>query len=373
MKLLKMWQKLPLVIAAGVVMAVMLGWLVTTFDKVVYAGDVKGDAPKQIVLKFAELEPPPSLFTKTREWWASEIERRTGGRLKIKIYPGGTLARPPAVIEAVRVGLADGGTVITVFNPGKTPLATVSQNPIGGSDIYVNHKAMQDIINNYAPIQKEFARFNQKALWTYATGSQRLISIKPVRNLDDIKGLKIRASAQMATLYKKLGADPVFIPMGETYEGLQRATAEAASAGLTHIKALRFFEVCKYLLLIKGIGVSNAGFGTINLDKWKMLPPDIQKVVLEVSNEYPAYLSERMIASEKKILKAFEAAGVKIYKLSAADKKRLQGVGKEVTEMWEKKMDKKGLPGSETLKVFLKTISKYQAEVDAKGYPWAPK
>ena len=358
------------ILAAGIGMTAMLGLIATGFDKVAYAGEVKEGASKRMVLKFANLEPPPSLFTKMFQWWASEIEKRTHGRLKIEVYSGGTLARPKSVIEAIAIGLADAGEVVTVFNPGKTPLATVGQNPIGGSDIYVNHRAMQDLINSYGPIQEEFRKFNQKALWTQATGSQRLIARKPIGTLDNLQGMKIRASAQMATLYKKLGAAPVFLPMTETYVELQRGTAEAASAGLSHMEPLRFHEVCKHLLMLEGIGVNNAGFGTINLHKWKMLPPDIQKVVMEVSNEFPASLSKNMMESEKKILEAFRSAGVKVYELNAADKKRLKRVGEEVAEMWAKNMEGKGLPGEETLNAFLRAESRYQAEVDAKGYPW---
>lgn len=364
------YGKLHMGLAVGVSITAIIGWFVMTFDKVAHAGEVKEGAPKQIVLKFANLEPPPSLFTKMFQWWASEIEKRTHGRLKIEIYSGGTLARPKSVIEAVAIGLADTGEVVTVFNPGKTPLATVGQNPIGGSDIYVNHRAMQDLIQHYAPIQEEFKKFNQKALWTQATGSQRLIARKPIGTLDTLQGMKIRASAQMATLYEKLGAAPVFMPMTETYEGLQRGTAEAASAGLSHMEPLRFHEVCKHLLMLEGIGVNNAGFGTINLNTWKKLPPDIRKVVMEVSNEFPASLSKNMMESEKKILEAFSSAGVTVYELNAADRNRLKVVGEEVAEMWVKSMETKGLPGGETLKLYLRAESKYQAEVDAKGYPW---
>jgi TRAP-type C4-dicarboxylate transport system substrate-binding protein len=364
-------RTLRMVFVVTVGMTIMLGPILFSLDQLGYASKAQGSVSRRIVLKFANLEPGPSFFTKMFQWWATEIEKRTSGRLKIEIYSGGTLARPKSVIEAVRIGLADAGEVVAVFNPGKTPLATVGQNPIGSSDIYVNHRAMQDLINNYGPIQEEFKEFNQKTLWTQATGSQRLIAIKPIRALDELKGMKIRASAQMATLYKKLGASPVFIPMTETYEGLQRGTAEAASAGLSHMEPLRFHEVCKHLLMVEGIGVNNAGFGTINLDTWKRLPADIQTVVMEVSNEFPAYLSKNMIASEKKILEAFKGFGVKVYELGSADKKKLQEVGKQVAELWVKNMDRKGLPGTETLKVLLKAESKHQAEVEVKGYPWA--
>jgi TRAP-type C4-dicarboxylate transport system substrate-binding protein len=344
--------------------------LIIAWASAIPTGVAHASKAKPVLFKYANVEPPPSVITKAFKWWAAEIEKRTGGRLKIEVYDGATLAPPRNVIEAVRVGMADCGQVVTVFNPGKTPLATVSQNPIGGSDIYVNHMALQDLVKNFPPYQKEFEKFNQKAFMTQATGTQRLIAREPLDSIEVLKGMKIRATAQLGTFYKKLGAASVFIPMPETYEGLQRGTAEGASAGLVHIRPLRFYEVCKHLLMVEDIGVSNAGVGTINLNQWKKLPVDVQEVVLEVSDEFAVYLSKLMIEEEERILDHFKASGVKIYELSPADKKRMIEVGKEVTEEWVKDLEKKGLPARATLDAFLKAMAKYQAEVRDKGYPW---
>jgi len=79
-----------------------------------------------------------------------EIGRRTRGALIIKVYSSAILAKERSVLEAVRIGLADAGEVVTVVAPGKTPLATVGQTPLGDSDLYVNHRAMQDLINHYS-------------------------------------------------------------------------------------------------------------------------------------------------------------------------------------------------------------------------------
>jgi TRAP-type C4-dicarboxylate transport system substrate-binding protein len=283
------------------------------------------------------------------------------------------LAREKSVIEAVRVGLVDAGEVVTVLSPGRTPLATVGQNPIGSSDLYVNHKAMQDLINDYPPVQEEFKKFNQRAFWSQATGSQRVLAKRAVRTLDDFKGLKIRATAQMAVLYKKLEATPVFIPMTEAYEGLMRGTSDSVSAGLLHMESIRFHEVCKHLLMLEGIGVNNAGFGTVNLDRWRSLPPDLQDIVVKVSNDFPSHLARQMIQSEKKTIENFKAAGVTVYALSPSDRGRLQTLGEEVTHLWVEEMEGKGLPAKEALNFLKKAEAKHRRDVETNGYPWARK
>jgi TRAP-type C4-dicarboxylate transport system substrate-binding protein len=366
MKDSKKWHKWPMVLVVGLALAVAMGWAGDNSGGVAFAAK-----EKPIVLKFAGSEPPVSMYAKKMDWWGNEIEKRTGGRVKIKMYHGSTLAKAPVTLDAVRAKLAQMGTVVSVFHPGKTPLATVSQNPTGSSDIYANLMGMKYLIYNYGPLQKEFAKFNQKALWVYASGAQRLIASKPVEDLSKLKGLKIRATAQKADLVKRLGAHPVFIPMGETYEGLQRGTAEGAVAGLAHMRPLRFYEVCKHLLLFDGIGGACAGFATINLDVWNKLPSDIQAVMIGVSTDFFTVAAKAHIAMEEQILEQFRAAGVSIYQMSPEDKKLLMATGEAVANKWKQEMDAKGLPGTEILDLLLKNLAKDQAEVDAKGYPWA--
>ena len=362
-----------LILWRGLLVALMLSFFFTFFNRVGIAAEAKEKGQPQISWKFANLEPPSSVFTKAFEWWADEIGRRTQGRLTVKVYSSGILAKERSVIEAVRVGLADAGEVVSVLSPGRTPIATVGQNPVGSSDLYVNHKAMQDLLNHYPPIQEEFKAFNQRAFWTQATGSQRVLARRAVRTPGDFKGLKIRASAQMAELYKKFDATPVFIPMTEAYEGLMRGTADSVSAGLLHMESIRFHEVCKHLLMLEGIGVNNAGFGTVNLDRWNSLNPALQDTVLKVSNDFPAYLAREMLESEKKTIENFKAAGVTIYTLSPSDIKKLQTVGEEVTQLWAAEMEGKGIPAKAALKFLQEAETKYRREVETNGYPWARK
>jgi TRAP-type C4-dicarboxylate transport system substrate-binding protein len=362
-----------LILWRGLLFAVMMSFIFTFFNRTAFAADAKEKGQSQISWKFANLEPPSSVFTKAFEWWADEIGRRTQGKLTVKVYSSGILAREKSVIEAVRVGLADAGEVVSVLSPGRTPIATVGQNPIGSSDLYVNHKAMQDLLNHYPPIQEEFKTFNQRAFWTQATGSQRVLAKRAVRTPGDFKGLKIRASAQMAELYKKFDATPVFIPMTEAYEGLLRGTADSVSAGLLHMESIRFHEVCKHLLMLEGIGVNNAGFGTVNLDRWNSLTPDLQDIVLKVSNDFPAHLAREMMESEKKTIENFKASGVTLYTLSPSDIKKLQTVGEEVTQLWVAEMEGKGILAKAALKFLQEAEIKYRRDVETNGYPWARK
>ena len=88
--------RMSMVFSIGLVMAVIIGWAGINTGSIAFAS-----SDKPIVLKFAEDEPAVSMYAKTRVWWANEIEKRTGGRLKIKIYPGGALARAPVMLDAV--------------------------------------------------------------------------------------------------------------------------------------------------------------------------------------------------------------------------------------------------------------------------------
>ena len=85
----------------GLLFALMLSFFFTSFNRVGFAAETKEKGQPQISWKFANLEPPSSVFTKAFEWWADEISRRTQGRLTVKVYSSGILAKERSVIEAV--------------------------------------------------------------------------------------------------------------------------------------------------------------------------------------------------------------------------------------------------------------------------------
>jgi TRAP-type C4-dicarboxylate transport system substrate-binding protein len=109
---------------------------------------------------------------------------------------------------------------------------------------------------------------------------QAIFSKKPVRKLEDLKGLKIRVhSVALSSLVAGLGGDPLTVAFAEVYTALERGTLDAAISGTKPGYGLRWYEVAKYL--VGPISMRPHVALAMNKTAWKRLPPDIQAILKE--------------------------------------------------------------------------------------------
>ncbi len=77
---------------------------------------------KELKLRYSNMYPPPHPYTKMMEEWAKEIEAKTQGRVKITLYSGGTLTPATQTYDSTVKGIADLGTALLAYSPGRFPL-----------------------------------------------------------------------------------------------------------------------------------------------------------------------------------------------------------------------------------------------------------
>jgi len=109
---------------------------------------------------------------------------------------------------------------------------------------------------------------------------------KPVKKLEDLKGMKIRATGLSAKIVKALGGVPVAMPQGGTYEALKKGVVEGTFGPMEVLKGWKQAEVVKYTTECYSIGYTTTFFVVMNLDKWNALPADMKKIFDEVSDKY---------------------------------------------------------------------------------------
>lgn len=118
-------------------------------------------------------------------------------------------------------------------------------------------------------------RFNAKVLTLWPFGPQVFYCNKPVKTIDDLKGLKVRSfTPTMAALIKSFGATPVSLPFSEVYPALQRGVADCGVTSPTSGNTGKWPEVTSHYLPLSVSGSVQGHF--INLDYWKKLSPDAQ-------------------------------------------------------------------------------------------------
>ncbi|RLB06839.1 MAG: C4-dicarboxylate ABC transporter substrate-binding protein, partial [Deltaproteobacteria bacterium] len=161
-----------------------------------------------------------------------------------------------------------------------------------------------------------------------------------------------------AKVAKALGAVPVAMGQGGTYEALQKGVVEATFSPIEVLKGWKQAEVIKYTIECYSIGYTSAFYVLMNKKKWDSLPKDVQKVFDEVSAEWIAKHGEAWDSSDREGRKFTLSLGNKIIPLSKKESARWAKAVQPVIDGYIKKVESKGLPGKKYVKAIKKLIKK---------------
>jgi TRAP-type transport system periplasmic protein len=311
---------------------------------------------KPVELTYSIFFPAPHKNTVLATEWAKEVEKRTSGMVKITVFPGGTLTPADKCYDGVVKGISDIGMSVLGYTRGKFPLTEVIDLPLG----YKRGLAATRLINQYYQQFKPKEFDEVKVLYLHAHGPGILHTKKPVRKLEELKGLRIRSTGLSAKVASALGATPVAMPMGETYDALQRGMVDGSLSPIESLEGWKWGEVVKCTTESFGSAYSTGFFVVMNKEKWNALSPEIQKIIEKVDTEWIEKTG--MLWDEiDKSGKAFALKlGNQIIPLSKEEDQRWANAVRPILDDYVNNMKGKGLPGSETLKFCMDYLKKNQ-------------
>jgi TRAP-type C4-dicarboxylate transport system substrate-binding protein len=237
---------------------------------------------KPTKLTFSIFFPPTHGQTKAAMDWAKEIEKLTDNKVQITVFPAGTLTKAPQCYSGTVKGISDLGFSLFAYTRGRFPVMAAVDLPMG----YPNGKVASRVAQEFAKTFKPKELSDVKVLYLHAHGPGLLHTKKPVKKLEDLKGMKIRATGLSAKIVKALGGVPVAMPQGGTYEALKKGVVEGTFGPMEVLKGWKQAEVIKYTTECYSVGYTTTFFVVMNLDKWNALPADIKKILDEVSDRY---------------------------------------------------------------------------------------
>jgi TRAP-type transport system periplasmic protein len=246
------------------------------------AGATPPKPAETINLSYSIFFPPTHIQCITATNWANEIQKRTGGRVHITIYPAGSLTKADQCYEGVIKGISDMGMSCFAYTRGRFPLMEGLDLPVGYPNGLTATRVANAMVQKYQPAELA----DVKVLYLHAHGPGILASKKSVKTLADMKGLKVRATGLSAKIVESLGGTPVAMSQPETYEALSKGVVEATLCPVETLKGWKQGEAIDYVIDSSVIGYTTAMFVVMNKDKWAKLPPDIQKVFTDVSQEW---------------------------------------------------------------------------------------
>ncbi len=313
-------------------------------------------ASAQVKLNYSIFFPQPAPQAQVATDWAKEIEKRTGGKVQITMFYGGTLTPADKCYDGVVKGISDIGFSVLAYTRGKFPLTEVSDLPLNIKSGLVATKVINEYYKKFKP--KEFDGVT--VMYLHGHGPGILHTKKPVYKLEDLKGMKIRCTGMAAKIVGALGATPVAMPMPETYDALSKGVVEGSMAPQEALRTWKWGEVVKFTTENFGSSYSTGFFVVMNKNKWNALPSELQKIIEKVNEEYIVKQGNTWDEVDKAGREATLKLGNKIISLSADEDQRWEKMVRPLLDGYKKAMKEKGLPGEEVLSFYLQAIYKYQ-------------
>lgn len=312
---------------------------------------------KTIALSYSIFFPPTHIQCKTAEDWCKEIEKRTNGRVKITVYAGGTLTKAPQAYDGVVNGISDLGMSCFAYSRGRFPLLEGLDLPLGYPDGMTATRIATDMVKKYSPAETA----DTHMLLVHAHGPGILASKKAVKTLEDLKGMKIRATGLSTKIVESLGGSPVGMSQPETYEALQKGVVDATLCPVETLKGWKQGEVIDSVTDSSCIGYTTAMFVTMNKAKWEALPKDIQEIVTAVSDEWVAKHGAAWDQADEEGRAFIKGLNHSTIPLDKAEQARWIAAMKPILETYVTDAKAKNLPGD----VFLKDLQERIAAATA--------
>jgi TRAP-type transport system periplasmic protein len=295
-----------------------------------------------IKLKYANYLPPTHKMSLLGQQFCEEVNKRANGRVEITYYPGGTVLSPAKMFNGVVTGIADMGLSHIGYTRGRFPVTEVFDLPLGFPSGWVASQVSNDFYNKFKPTEWDSVHI----LYLTTSGPLIIQTVnKPVKTLQDLKGLKIRATGATSDVVKALGALPIPLEMPDVYESLRRAVIDGVMVDLSTLKYWKFAEVEKYTTASWQLGTGITFYFVINKDKWNSLTPDLQKIFTEVAAE--TYEKQAALWNEMDIegVDLFKSSGGQIFSLANAEAVRWVKAVEPVIAAYKKDMVSKGFKG----------------------------
>jgi TRAP-type C4-dicarboxylate transport system substrate-binding protein len=242
-------------------------------------------------LKLSCTYPPPNFNWESKyianDLFAKKVAEATKDRVKIKVFYSNQLVPQSQALDALKKGVVDFVSA-TSYWPGTIPETDFVWLPFWSKgEEHAMHALRKTRIGKI--LDDGYRQHGSHLLFYWPVSIEGIMSKKPVRSYNDVKGMKFRVSSAIwPAWYKEMGVAPINVAVAEQYEALMRGTLDATIYPIYTIETYKFYEVCKYLTL-PGFVDPMPCYTLVSTKAWDSLTPDlrqtIEKVALEIEKE----------------------------------------------------------------------------------------
>jgi TRAP-type transport system periplasmic protein len=332
---------------------------------------VRSGATEVISLKFANYMPIAHNNSIVMGKFVDEVNKKLAGKVEITMYPAGTLLTAAKMAAGVASGIADIGLSHCSYSRGRFPVMELTELPLGASSSFILTHAINDFYGKFKP--KEWGAYH---LLMFGASSPSTIQTlkKPVRTLEDLKGLKIRGTGRSGDIVKALGAITTPVEMMDMYESLRRGVIDGNMGPYEQLKSFRTGEVLKYHSVAWQAGSGYTFYVVVNKNKWNSLPANIRQVIEETAKTYIEPWGIGYNKQDLEGLEFFKQQGGQVIQIPDAEIKRWQKAVEPVILKYKQDMVAKGFNAGEVeewIKFLKERISYWKGQEKARKIPTA--
>jgi TRAP-type C4-dicarboxylate transport system substrate-binding protein len=345
-----------------VVSAVFAGCQTTPSDTP--TPDNPSDQVQTIELGLNSMQPATHyVITEQLPAYFKKVEDAAGGKYKLDInyYPAGALVAPDKTYDSVVQGVVDMGQACFSYTPGRFPIMWTMYKPgvAPPNDCNAASAGIWEYYNTMKPAELD----DVHVLLLWAVGPGWLHTHEPVTTVEDMKGLKIRSTGAFVDAVKLVGAEPVSMPMSDTYLAAQKGLIDATVSPNEALETFKFSELFPYSTFLPTF-YSHFQFLVMNQDKWNSLPKDLQDAFNAVADETITEAGEmwEYYNTHGKEFAAAESGGHEFIILSDAEEGKLLEAIEPVRESYIEELNSKGFDGEEIVNTAHDIMEKCNAQ-----------
>ncbi|HXL03405.1 MAG TPA: TRAP transporter substrate-binding protein [Bacillota bacterium] len=271
----------------------------------------RGFAAQKTTLKLSHDYAIDGVVDRAMKHFASEVDRLSDGQMTVEIYPGGVLGTWRECLEAMEFGTVDMVAESLGTLEPYCKLAGLEGAPYLYKDEAHFYRVWDGPVG--AEVIEEIVRqTNRRFLNVMWRGARQLATVKPVENLADLKGLKVRVPPEETYIrtWKALGANPTPMSLSEVFTALQQRVIEGVEQPINVMLEESWMDVCKNLIMTYHAAEP---FGIIMWEPtFKRLSKDSQAILSDAAHLTTEWMRMTIANEEKEALDAIKAMGVKV-------------------------------------------------------------
>ncbi|MFQ3175850.1 MAG: tripartite ATP-independent transporter DctP family solute receptor [Psychromonas sp.] len=268
-------------------------------------------AMSAVTLKLAHAAPESDLQQTMSVFFKDQVEARTGGDLKVNIFPSGQLGNDAQMIDGARSGILD-LTMVGLNNySGLMPESAAFTLPF----IFPTRESAYKVLDGEVGqgVLTAMEKFGLKGLGYPESGYRNMTNSRgPIRVPADVKGLQMRVNSSkgLNDMFNVLDANPQQIPVAELYTALETGVVNAQDHPIGVTLSFKFYEVQKYLSLTQH--AYSPLTLAINLNKFNGLTKEQQNIITSVAKEAVAMQRKLSIDKEDAMIAELESNGMQV-------------------------------------------------------------